>query len=254
MPDKDIFYNHFEGKSALEHITSVQADGLETSLEIHGAEAPGTLFSCLDAARETLMLTSFLSILLDFFEHPSSSRCVVMFALISAWSFWKGARATWISWMRLERLHRIAGEERQEIAEHREQEKQELSVLYRAKGLSGSLLAEVVDIFMADEERALRVMLEEEMGLRLNQNAHPLLMGLSAFIGSISMLAVGLVATIFLSQFQMISLCASLSFFLGYIYAYYEKNSAIKAGCWSSAVSITACVIFSTLLKGSLNV
>ena len=36
--------DHFKGKTAIQHIAEVQATGITSSLEVHGAEAPGPLF------------------------------------------------------------------------------------------------------------------------------------------------------------------------------------------------------------------
>ena len=95
-----------------------------------------------------------------------------------------------LGWARLERLHRIVEEERYEIENHRQQEREELKELYRAKGFQGKLLDEVVDVLMADGERLLKVMVEEELGLSLQSQEHPLKQGagsaLGAFVASFS--------------------------------------------------------------------
>ena len=81
-------------------------------------------------------------------------------------------------------MHTIASEERKEIECHRQQEREELVALYSDKGLSGPLLDNVVDVLMADQERLLRIMLQEEMGLHLEERVHPLIQGLSAAAGT----------------------------------------------------------------------
>ena len=58
-------------------------------------------------------------------------------------------------------------EERFEIAHHRGQEKEELTELYALKGFKGELLDQVINVLMADDNRLLSVMLEEELGLEL---------------------------------------------------------------------------------------
>ena len=80
---------------------------------------------------------------------------------------------------------RLIEEERWEIEHHRPQEREELKALYAVKGFSGKLLDESVDILMADDNRLLQVMLEEELGLSLESYEHPLKQALGAFFGVI---------------------------------------------------------------------
>ncbi len=89
-------------------------------------------------------------------------------------------RSAWLGWSRLERLHRILAQEKWEIEHNREQEREELGVLYAAKGFEGKLLEDVLDVLMADGDRLLKVMVEEELGLTLESQVHPLKQGLGA--------------------------------------------------------------------------
>jgi VIT1/CCC1 family predicted Fe2+/Mn2+ transporter len=97
---------------------------------------------------------------------------------------WKAGRSAWLGWSRLERLHRILAQEKWEIEHNRQQERDELRVLYQAKGFEGKLLEEVLDVLMADGNRLLKVMAEEELGLSLEAYDHPLTQSLGAAIGS----------------------------------------------------------------------
>src|SRR6185295_12766345 len=87
----------------------------------------------------------------------------------------------------------VLEQERWEIEHHRQQERDELKELYRAKGFEGKLLEDVLDVLMADDDRLLKVMLEEEMGLQLAQLDHPMKQGLGAAFGALvsGFLAVG---------------------------------------------------------------
>jgi vacuolar iron transporter family protein len=67
--------------------------------------------------------------------------------------------------------------ERDEIRSQPEFERDELRELYRAKGFTGDLLEQVVDTICSDEERLLKVMLEEELGIFFEQRNHPVLTG-----------------------------------------------------------------------------
>jgi VIT1/CCC1 family predicted Fe2+/Mn2+ transporter len=74
--------------------------------------------------------------------------------------------------------------ERHEIREDFEQEREEVRALYAAKGFREPLLTQVVDVLCADEDRLLKVMMEEELGLSMYHVNHPLLVGLWNFAGA----------------------------------------------------------------------
>ncbi len=250
---KENQMSHFQGKEPLQHIVEVQAQGVETSLEIHGAETPGARFSFLDSARETVVFCALMSIALDFFEMSKENMGILFFAWGISWAFWKGARATSLSWMRLERLHRVAREEKHEIETNRDEERQELIALYSAKGFTGSLLEQVVDVLMADQERLLRVMLQEEMGFRLNENQHPVLIGVGAFLGAFFITILGIPAILLLSLNTILIFAILLCGFLGAGYAYYEKNNIVKAGCWSSMIAAVTFTFLSAVMEFLVN-
>ena len=183
--EKGMSQDHFKGKDALEHMVEIQATGKFASSEIHGAETPGYIFAATDACREMTVAIMLISLIISHFEFVPDQVFAVLISFAAGFIFWKMGRAAWLSWSRLERLHRVMDEERYEIEHNRSQEKEELKALYQAKGFSGKLLDEVVDVLMADGDRALRVMLEEEMGFRLEENEHPLIQGLGAAAGAL---------------------------------------------------------------------
>src|SRR5262249_44443752 len=128
-----------------------------------------------DAARETCLA---LALLWLFGLHWAA---LLIFS--GAWLIWKTGRSAWLGWSRIERLHRIVAQEKWEIEHHRQQEREELGALYAAKGFEGKLLEDVLDVLMADNDRLLRVMVEEELGLSLHSQEHPLKQATGAFLG-----------------------------------------------------------------------
>ena len=80
--------------------------------------------------------------------------------------------------------------ERDEIRNQPQQERDEVRALYEAKGFTGPMLDEIVDTLCADDERLLRVMLEEELGIFLEHAQHPVIVGtltgLGALIGGLA--------------------------------------------------------------------
>lgn len=238
--------SHFRGRDALGHVIEAQSQAIIASAEIHGAEIPGHISAGADAARETAVLWLLLWALVVHLGIALGPTFFSLGIFIFGWLIWKTGRATWLAWSRLERLHRIIAEERWEIEHHRNQERDELKELYRAKGFQGKLLDDVIDVLMADGDRLLRVMLEEELGLSLGVHEHPLKQGLGAGVGVLltgSLCLLGtwldplygtLAATLF-----VIGLSAALS-------ALFEKNRVIPAIVWNLGLSILAvgCLYF----------
>jgi VIT1/CCC1 family predicted Fe2+/Mn2+ transporter len=74
--------------------------------------------------------------------------------------------------------------ERHEIRTDFEHEREEVRALYAAKGFQEPLLSQVVETLCADDDRLLKVMMEEELGLSLFHVNHPLVVGLWNFAGA----------------------------------------------------------------------
>lgn len=182
-PDHQAGPSHFKGKGPLEHVVEVQAQSVLAAAEVHGTELPGSLSAACDAAREAAVVMALMAVVALHVKVPMQALLVVLEALMCGWMFWKAGRSAWLGWSRLERLHRILEQERWEIEHHRQQERDELRVLYAAKGFEGKLLEDVLDVLMADNDRLLKVMVEEELGLSLQSHEHPLKQGVGAGLG-----------------------------------------------------------------------
>lgn len=235
---------HFQGKNPLQHVVDAQVNGLIASAETHGIEIPGHLSAGADTARESVVLLCLVWQLFETLKVPHEKGLLGLALFALAWSIWKIGRASWLAWARLERLHRVIAEEQWEIEHHRQQERDELRELYAAKGFQGKLLEEVLDVLMADGDRLLRVMIEEELGLSLEIHEHPLKQGVGAAIGALLASAIVLLsgayfstAGIWIASIVVMALSAGFS-------AYYEKNRLVAAMVWNTSLGILA---FSTL-------
>lgn len=227
---------HFKGKEALEHVIEARLKGKAASAEIHGTEMPGHYAAAADAAKETAFLLIVLWTL--FTEFQFQKTLFIAFAL--ALLVWKAGRSAVLGWARLERLHRLIEEERWEIEHHRPQEKEELRALYAAKGFSGKLLDEAVEVLMADDNRLLQVMLQEELGLSLESYEHPLKQAAGAFAGALSA-ALLMAAGLFLLPFWGAVAAAAIIIALASgAVARLEKNASLPAIVWNLAVAALA--------------
>lgn len=220
--------DHFKGKSVVEHLKEARARGALASAEIHGTEMPGHLAAGADGARETAYLLGILYLLVG-------NAFWILFIAACGFLVWKVGRSAMLGWARLERLHRLIEEERWEIEHDRKQEEKELKALYQAKGLSGRLLDDVVLTLASDDNRLLRVMLEEEMGLTLEVYEHPLKQAFGAAAGVISGAALTLLGSLagFWCLFLAIALVCGASAFL---MAYLEKNRIMETVVWNLAL------------------
>lgn len=219
---------HFQGKPVVEHLREARTRGALASAEIHGVEMPGHLGAGADAGKETAMA---LMILWAIF--PQSWLMLLLFSI--GWIVWKTARSAMLGWARVERLHRVIEQERWEIEHHRQQEKEELTEMYMAKGLSGKLLEEVIEVLMADDNRLLRVMLEEELGLTLEVYEHPLKQAFGAGIGAFASAFLCLFGLWLLPDFGLPIFAALAIILCAIVAARLERNRSWNSVVWNLA-------------------
>ena len=217
---------HFEGKPIPEHLKEARARGASAAAETHGTELSGALAAGSDAAKETAIVLVLVSLFI------SSWWPLIFFSC--GFLVWKVGRSALLGWSRLERLHRLIEEERWEIEHHRHQEREELTELYRLKGFQGKLLEEVIDVLMADDDRLLKVMLEEELGLSLHTHEHPLRQACGAGVGVIASAAFMLLGL----HFQLAPAAAVVVIIAASILAARgSKNRAVPAVIWNLSVA-----------------
>jgi vacuolar iron transporter family protein len=228
--------DHFEGKSLIDHLKTARTKGAIAAAEVHGTEMPGHLSSCADAAKESA-LASLILWVIGTHLFPAIETLFLLALFLSGWLIWKCGRSALLGWSRMERLHRLIEEERFEIEHHREQERQELSELYRAKGFKGKLLEEVIDVLMADDNRLLNVMLEEELGLALEVHEHPLKQSAGAGAGVLISASLLLLAHWSSPCFGILVGAPLILIIAATIAARLENNRAINAIVWNLSIA-----------------
>ena len=233
--------DHFHGKSVLEHLKEARTRGMIASAEVHGTEMSGHMAAFADSLRDASIALLFLWVILSSLIAPS--HLLPILALFSiGWVIWKTSRSAMIGWSRLERLHRLIEEERWEIQHHRHQEREELTELYQAKGFEGKLLEEAIDVLMADDNRLLQIMLEEEMGLTLEAYEHPLKQAFGAFAGSMSACLFCLAAFLLYPWSGLPIVAAVLTFAGSICTSKLERNHIMPAVVWNAAILTAACL------------
>lgn len=231
---------HFKGKDPLSHVAEAQIQGFLSAAEMHGTELPGHLNAAADSARDTAMVMALFFFIFSHFNLPFASIFYLCAILGGGWILWKTGRSAWLGWARLERLHRIIAQEKWEIEHHRQQERDELRALYEAKGFSGKLLEDVVDVLMADGDRLLRVMVEEEMGFTLENHEHPLKQAVGSAIGAILAWAVCLLGLFLYTSWGLPIGAACILVVSSALAAMRERNKAIPAAIWNLGLAFIA--------------
>ncbi len=233
-------HEHFEGKDAALHLKAAREKGARATSEVHGVETPGYITAAADSIKETTIILLGMGILLSGFGIVSSKIVWILAFFSCGWLFWRVGRSALLGWARLERLHRLIEQERWEIEHHRAQEKEELTAMYQQKGLTGKLLEQVIEVLMADDNRLLRVMLEEELGLTLESYEHPLKQGMGAGVG-VLIAALTLGVGFFFGGFIGSAIFSGLIFATAtFIASKLEGNELIKSVVWNLAVGILA--------------
>jgi vacuolar iron transporter family protein len=229
--------DHFQGKSVPEHLIQARTKGAIASAETHGIELPGHIAAGADAAKDMAILFILVWILLK--TTPLLWPALIPLAI--GLTLWKAGRSAFLGWSRLERLHRLIEEERFEIEHHRSQEKEELTEIYRAKGFSGKLLEEVVAVLMADDNRLLKIMLEEELGLSLESYEHPLKQSAGAALGSVFTAGFGCLALAVYPAYGLpIAATLSLAIATG-VASKLEKNRVLPSVVWTLSLAWLSC-------------
>lgn len=239
---------HFEGKSVYEHLKDARARGALASAEVHGIEMPGHLAAAWDAAKDMAITLVILWVLCLNFS--LSAKNAFLFSALFAFGviIWKTGRSALLGWSRLERLHRVIEEERWEIEHHRAQEREELMELYQVKGFNGKLLEEVVDVLMADDNRLLRVMLEEELNLTLECFEHPLKQATGAAFGALVSAAICLCLETLVPTLGILAAAFFIILLASFASARLERNRALPIVVWNLALAgMSAAVVHFSL-------
>lgn len=220
---------HFAGKDVPEHLKDARKKGHHTFAEPHGLEPMGWKNAFLDSVQ---ISTIILNLLLVVYIYPKFPITAFSFGLI----IFLFGRSAYLGWSRLEKLHTLIREENWEITHHREQEKEELRAIYKAKGFRGEILDQIVDTLAADDNRLLEVMLTEELGIPLESYDHPLQQGCAAALA-------GFIACIIIAVARWINPLSG-PFFVSVVligissfwFAKIQKNNCLHAVIWSLAL------------------
>lgn len=138
----------------------------------------------LVSARDTILLIWLIWATLQGFGHPAFSGLFLTVTALGVALFF-GVSTGRATRLQVQYFSDELERERVEIRDHFAHECEEVRALYAAKGFEGPLLEQVVDTITSDDDRLLKVMMEEELGLLVHHVTHPLLVGVWNFTGSV---------------------------------------------------------------------
>ena len=118
--------DHFEGKSAFEHIQEARIKTKAKLKENHAVETK----SFIDALIRLIGETSIFVGIVEIFKLHIPMTSFLQLALIFSFLFFRVILCALDGWSRLERLHRVIKEERYEIEHHEEQGLEMAAVLH----------------------------------------------------------------------------------------------------------------------------
>ena len=137
------------------------------------------------SARDALIIIWLLWLTLQGFGHPPYTDHLLI-AMAFAVALLVAASTGRSTHSQVKYYESELERERTEIRENFEHERDEVRALYAAKGFREPLLEQIVDTLSADDDRLLKVMMEEELGLSMHHMHHPLLVGLWNFGGALA--------------------------------------------------------------------
>lgn len=123
--------------------------------------------------------------------------------------------------------------EKYEIKHEPEEERAELHAIYRNKGFTGPLLNRVVDHLTANDERWLRAMMHDELGVVEGEQINPwqqgLQIGLSFVVGGL-IPAMPVLLSLPQARWWAYGLTALTALVLGAVKARYTRKGPVRAG------------------------
>jgi vacuolar iron transporter family protein len=135
-------------------------------------------------------------------------------------------------------------QEKREIRESPQLEKAELREIYFRKGFNGNLLNRIVNHISSNEKLFLKAMMEEELHLPEEDYKNPVkdavVVGISAFVGSVVPIIPFLFLAMPASIYASIAISAIVLFFVGVIKAEVTSGNLLKNGFEMALIGIVA--------------
>lgn len=231
---------HFTENSVIEHMRKARDKGNKAISEFHAVEVPGHISAGADSAKDSAISTLLIQMIAVTLAIPVNKIFILLTVYMIGIFFWKVGRSAHLAWSRLERINALVEEEKHEIETNREEEREELTDMYAAKGFREPLLTKIIDVLMADDNKLLAVMLEEELGIPMEAYVHPLKQALGAAIG-VGITALSIPIGLAISEtYGLYITTFCITGLAGFLMAKIEKISALEFTIKSLAITFLA--------------
>ncbi len=227
--------SHVDDESAHNKTTCKRLKGLNGK-ELYKHEPRGGTHTLLNASKEVSVLLLLVWTVLYEIHLPLNSTLFILATVAGGWVVWRGCKSAYIAWNHLDYLHRVIIQEKQALETNREQSRKEITEMYRAKGLEGKLLNDVIDLFMSDDDRFLKIMIEEEFRITLESYDHPLKVGSGACLGAFTASFLILFASTLYPHFGVPVLAFILLGVSEGVLAYLNGRKIIASSIWTMAI------------------
>jgi len=174
---------HFTESNVVEHLRKAREKGRKAISEFHAVEVPGHISAGAESAKDTAISSFMINMIGMMLALPEGKIAILLSVYMIGIFFWKVGRSAQLARSRLDRIDTLVQEEKHEIEHNRDEEREELTEMYRAKGFTEPLLTKIIDVLMADDNKLLAVMLEEELGVQTDAYVHPLKQAFGAGVG-----------------------------------------------------------------------
>lgn len=238
---------HFKNQTPEEHLQSIREKHRVCAGEPH-VTIKGFFYHVSSDALSTGFFLFFIRAL--FFVLPSPHHTpAILFSLGIGFIFCQGCLKAKRAWSYMEIAHRFMLQEKEEIEQHPDQEKTELTVIYENHGFKSPLLEEIVEYISSDSTLLLDTMIREELHISMENFPHPLKQGWTRILGGLVGLLLFLPITL-CSSFILASILSSCCIaLLSIIRAKILGNDTISETVWILGIFFTSISILCTCLK-----
>ncbi|WP_213358305.1 VIT1/CCC1 transporter family protein [Chlamydiifrater phoenicopteri] len=241
-------HSHFGSHNAKDHVKIVKDRHAVCKGEPHSTRH-GFAYSTLKDVCRLAFFLGLLRILFLFSNTPQNQHLPLMLSMGLAFIFFHACMKAKNAWSYIELCHRSIDEEKNEIENNFECEKEELESIFSSKGFKEPLLKEIIEYISSDSKLTLDTMIREELNIDLETFPHPLAQSLSTILGGC--LGLGIFLPLMLLKHPLLALSSSVLAvaLLSFAKARIIANRAINETVWGAAIFITSLGVGYSLLK-----
>lgn len=248
MKSKCSFQPHFLNKTPKEHVSYVQDKHNVTKGEPHKTIS-GFFYHLLNESM--FMISSLLFMRTIFFFYPNSQKYqfAILISLGLALTFYRTSYKTLNAWIYMDLCHESIIQEKQEMENHPDQEREETSLIFSNQGFTGPLLEQITDYVCSDTTLQLNTMIKEELNIDLGTYPHPIKQALPILYGNLVALISFTPAVLCVSYIMAMSFACLYLIIISFIKARILKRSPILESVWVCSILVASLGMAMVIMK-----